>query len=126
MYLRDLLGIPYKIHGRRIEEGFDCYGLAIEVLKRFGIILPDYLYDATGKEEKDRVYSLAVKGIPHIELKNPEIGCIVLLEVHGESWHVGVYLGEGRFIHATRDSGVTVDNLRRWENRVKGYYKINN
>ena len=41
----DLLGVRFKVHGRNKKEGFDCYGLAIEVLRRNGIILKDVFYD---------------------------------------------------------------------------------
>ena len=33
--ISDLIGIPYKDHGRT-AEGMDCYGLAIEVMRRYG------------------------------------------------------------------------------------------
>lgn len=125
MYLGDLLGVPYKIHGRD-KNGYDCYGLAIEVLRRYGYELKDYLYSEANSDTKNEVYSLAINGIEHTELKNPEIGCIVLLEVRGQPFHVGVYIGSGKIIHASIDRGVVIENLVRWENRIKGYYKVNN
>lgn len=40
----DLIGLPYQENGRG-PEGYDCYGLAIEVEKRFGKKLRDAVYE---------------------------------------------------------------------------------
>ena len=54
MIVKDLIGIPYKDHGRDFS-GMDCYGIAIEVLKRFGKNLPDVFYDKTSIENNKTV-----------------------------------------------------------------------
>lgn len=53
---RDLIGVPYKVHGRSIEDGLDCYGLAIEVLRRNGIRLDDVIYSDNDEDTKSRLY----------------------------------------------------------------------
>jgi cell wall-associated NlpC family hydrolase len=121
--IRDLIGCKYKPHGRTIEEGLDCYGVALIVLEREGIHLPDVFYSDTERETSREVMRILEQGIPHEKLDKPEKNCVIELNVLGEPSHIGVYLGDGEFIHSTK-YGVAVEPLRRWEKRVKGYYRI--
>ena len=41
----DLIGVPFKNRGRDVKTGVDCYGLVIEVFKRFGHNIPEYYAD---------------------------------------------------------------------------------
>jgi cell wall-associated NlpC family hydrolase len=120
---RDLVGVKYAPHGRTVEEGLDCYGVALLVLGREGIYLPDVFYAGTEREANRDIMRMLEQGIPHEKLDKPEKNCIIELTVCGMPCHIGVYLGDGEFIHATK-YGVTVEPLRRWEKRVKGYYRI--
>lgn len=43
MRYEDLLGVPFKVHGRD-KRGMDCYGLVLECLRREGKSLPDFVY----------------------------------------------------------------------------------
>jgi hypothetical protein len=106
-----------------VEEGLDCYGVALVVLGRAGIRLPDVFYPATDRETNGETLRILEQGIPHEKLDRPEKNCVIELTVCGMPCHIGVYLGDGEFIHATKH-GVAVEPLRRWEKRVKGYYRI--
>jgi cell wall-associated NlpC family hydrolase len=121
--IRDLIGVKYKPHGRTIEDGLDCYGVALLVLAREGIYLPDVFYADTDRETNQEVMQILEQGIPHEKLDKPEKNCIIELTVCGMPSHIGVYLGDGEFIHTTK-YGVVVEPLWRWEKRVKGYYRI--
>lgn len=120
--VRDLIGIPYKVHGRD-RNGMDCYGLAIEVLKRCGYTLPDVFYDDIEKNtcEKIRIIN---KGLPLIKMQNPEENCIILMNSKGYENHIAIYLGEGMMIHSTRLAGVVVEQISKYQKLVTGYYKI--
>jgi cell wall-associated NlpC family hydrolase len=48
--LRDLLGIPFTNRGRTLD-GLDCYGLVMEVYKKFDITLPEYNADFDDTEK---------------------------------------------------------------------------
>jgi cell wall-associated NlpC family hydrolase len=102
IYIDDLLGIPYKVGGRN-KQGFDCYGLTIEVLRRFGFNMSDLFFDYTKKEMDELIannYELVVKKDSLIKKTKAEEGDILLFyDKKGRACHIGVYLSRGRFIH---------------------------
>lgn len=118
---RDLIGVPYKVHGRSIEEGFDCYGIAIEVLKRNGLLLEDVFYKDSLEFESTRdkvIGSLSLEKIEKMEeLSIIEISCF------GVPSHIGVYLGQGQMIHSTKATGVCIVPIHIYKNRIRGIYK---
>lgn len=121
--VNDLIGCGFKTHGRTKEEGFDCYGLAIEVLKRNGITLPDLWYDNSKESDiKERVETLT----KFIKIDNFENLCIIDIETYRNYTHIGVYVGEGKFVHAIEKYGVIVENVSKYRHRIKGLYKVSN
>ena len=119
--VRDLVGCPYKVHGRSKEEGFDCYGIDIEVLKRGGIYIPDIDYEHL--EEYESVFLEMLKRVEYRKVNKPKKLTVIVFKVRGEPTHTGIYLGEGLFIHSTKNVGVIVEPLHRWKKRVEGYYE---
>lgn len=108
----DIVGARYKQGGRSAVEGFDCYGLAIEVSKRFGHTIPD-LDGAIGMDcdflhyEKEASHNMNVKEIAYPETE----GDIILFkDTKGFYHHIGIYLGDGRFIHCNK-WGVHIERL---------------
>lgn len=124
MEYTDLLGTKFKVHGRSKEEGFDCYGLAIEVLRRNGIVLKDVFYDdlKNRKTVHDNLHCV----IPSVKLEKPQRNCIIEISVHGEPLHIGVYIGNGMMIHTTSEKNVVIEPLRRYKNKILGYYNVGN
>ena len=118
----DLLGVRFKVHGRNKKEGFDCYGLAIEVLRRNGIILKDVFYD--NLDTRAELHNELHASIEHEKIEKPEIICIIELSVHGEPLNVAVYIGDGMMIHTTSKTRVVIEPLVRYKNRILGYYKV--
>lgn len=106
MELRDLIGVPYKLHGRDLN-GLDCYGLtqlAVKILT--GITMPD-------------IDTFETK---YIKLEKAEKNAIIVFD---KGAHCGVYLGYGEFIHCDKN-GVNIAQLNNWQCRVSGYYKVCN
>ena len=124
MNYRDLIGTRFKVHGRNKQEGFDCYGLAIEVLKRNGITLVDVFYD--NLENRKELHDYLHESIPNEKIDNPVENCIIEIDVKGEPLHIGVYIGDGKFIHTTSRKNVVIEPLRVYKNKIKGYYKVIN
>ncbi len=124
MDIRKYIGCKYKSHGRTIEDGLDCYGLAILMYRDMGIELPDPFYPDTKKETNEQTMIDLEKAIPNMKIDRQEEGAIVELNVFGEPSHIGICLGNGDFIHATSKYGTIIDKLYRWEKRIKGYYRV--
>lgn len=122
MTYRDLIGTPFKVHGRNKEEGYDCYGLAMEVLKRNGLALPEIPYNTSEEGTQLRDYVLSMNALKSVQ--KPEKNCIIEIEIRHLPLHIAVYLGEGMIIHATWDMGVIIEPLRKYQKQVRGYYKV--
>ena len=89
----DFLGVPYR-NGGSDPSGFDCSGLVQWVFARHGAMLP--------REVKDQ-YRV---GRP-VDLRDVSPGDLIFFEtVSRGASHVGVVIGEGRFIHAPSSNGV--------------------
>lgn len=123
--VKDLVGIPYKDHGRD-SSGMDCYGIVIEVLRRIGINVPDVFYRDTNIDTNKITMEILEKGIPNTKLDNPEEGAVVEILVMGQPSHVGVCLGDGTFIHALKKIGVVIEPLSRYRHKIKGFYRVDN
>lgn len=111
----DLIGVRYRYGGRDLS-GFDCYGLAIEVCRRFGHELPD---DEKFKIKSDmfnnyteEVLSKLKKKLKEVNLPEKE-GDLILFNNGGVLSHIGVYLGDSKFIHCDKH-GVHIEKI---ENR---------
>jgi len=85
------LGVPYRWGGAAPDTGFDCSGLVKYVFKTaLGIELP-------------RVSREQAQGGQPVDRKELTPGDLVFFSRRGKVInHVGIYLGEGRFVHAPR------------------------
>ena len=124
----DLLGIPFVNHGRS-PRGYDCYGLVMEVYRRFGIAIPEFAGDW---DDADKI-----NGIVQGEARSPHwravsaplpVPCLVALRMgvpRGVVNHTGVYLGNGKFIHTRAKIGVCIGRLDSpaWRGVIEGYYE---
>lgn len=120
---RDLIGVPYKIHGRTLD-GLDCYGLAIEFLKRNGLELKDVFY------EKEQDYEQARENVfEHLEVQKVDKldeCCIIEITCYGVPSHIGIYIGDGQMLHTTKSTGSCIVPLHLYQNRIRGIYKVIN
>lgn len=115
----DLLGIPYKEHGRSKEEGFDCYGVCVEMCKRDGKKLKDPYTIAHLASDKVSDYISGKINIRKID--RPIIGGLVEC-THKGSLHAGYIVGRGLMIHATIDKGVRVTPIAAM--KPIAYYEV--
>jgi hypothetical protein len=95
------IGRPYHWGGPSAETGFDCSGLTMAVYRLHGLALPRTAAEqyATGS------------AVPPAGLRKADL---VFFDTAGQgrASHVGLYVGEGRFIHAPSTGGfVRADDL---------------
>jgi len=93
--VRPYLGAPYR-YGGTGEGGFDCSGLVLRVYEKLGVKLP-------------RTSAAMYEALPPVETPAP--GDLVFFSFSNQRIdHVGLYLGEGRFVHAS-NRGVVIERL---------------
>jgi len=111
-----LIGTPYRWGGNTPESGFDCSGLVNYVFRD----MLDLQLPRTSKE-------LAAYQGPRIARDRLASADLVFFSNGGEVTHVGIYLGDGRFVHAPRSGGtVRVEALetRYWASRYSGARRV--
>ena len=111
-----LLGVPYKLGGTSEEKGFDCSGFVRYMYeKSVGLVLPRRAEDQANATEE----------ISRSELKP---GDLVFFNTLKRTFsHVGIYVGDGKFIHAPRPGkAVRVDDMREayWQKRFNGARRV--
>jgi len=95
---KGFLGTPYRFGGSSIR-GLDCSALVKKVYQFFNVNLP-----RTAREQ-----SHVGKRVPRDELKE---GDLVFFNVRRAFDHVGIYVGNNKFVHASfRSKEVRVDSL---------------
>jgi cell wall-associated NlpC family hydrolase len=127
--LRDLIGIPFLQNGRNPAIGLDCWGLCREVLKRFGLDVPDFpqaVYDAI---EIDARFSGETRTGRWEKIDAPVPGCVVAMAIDPDLpqaiTHLGVYIGAGRVLHTINklNSSLFRTDDRFWGRKIRGYYR---
>ena len=111
------LGVPYKYGGNSVESGgFDCSGFVRAVFeKSVGKVLP----------RRADQQAAATQAIERSELKP---GDLVFFNTMKRAFsHVGIYVGDGKFIHAPRSGAhVRVEDMRiaYWQTCFNGARRV--
>ena len=111
-----LIGVPYRNGGTSPDVGFDCSGLVWYVYRQAaGLVLPR----STGE--------LGRAGHP-VEVDDMRPGDLVFYNTLGRTFsHVGIYIGERRFVHAPSSGGaveiVSMQNTY-WARRFSGARRV--
>ncbi len=114
LILQDYLGKPYR--GKSIfVRGVDCSLFAREVFKQFDEI------------ELPRTVREQYKMGREISYRHLAFGDLVFFRTErNKVSHVGIYAGDGRFIHASTSRGVIISNMNEkyWAQRYDGGRRI--
>lgn len=120
------VGLPFCEFGRT-RSGVDCWGLAQMVLaehfrKRN---LPDFLGRYAGVKDKalPALFEDSLKAWQRVV--DPAPGDIVVLNIGGKPWHVGVVIVRNRMLTIDRSTASVIERLDslRWVGRIGGYYR---
>jgi len=100
-YARSYIGLPYRYGGSDPHRGFDCSGLIQHAYGRFGVRIP----------RTARAQFRAGRPVSRWRLRP---GDLVFFWSSRTKWHVGLYIGRGRFLHSPRrGAAIRVDSLNR-------------
>lgn len=110
-----LVDTPYRYGGNTPQSGFDCSGLIVYVFR-----------EAAGRRLPRTVGQIARAG-ESVSYRAVRTGDIVLFDTAGRFSHAGIYVGDGRFVHAPSTGGVVrLDGVhaRYWRPRFSGVRRV--
>lgn len=114
----DFLGVPYRFGGTSVETGFDCSGFTRHVFETsIGFLLP--------RVSSEQATSSNLLAVRQEELKP---GDLVFFNTMRRAFsHVGIYVGNGKFVHAPRTGmRIRVENMSEsyWLKRFNGARRV--
>ena len=96
-----LVGTPYRYGGNTPQTGFDCSGLIGYIFR-----------DVTGVSLPRSAEAISELAAPKIGRAKLAPGDLVFFRDGRTVSHIGIYVGEGRFVHAPNSGGtVRIDPL---------------
>lgn len=108
------LGTPY-CYGGNTADCLDCSGYVQKVFEKIGFELPRTSQDmfAAGNNVQD---------------SEAKAGDLVFFSNKGNISHVGIYLGNGNFIHSSTSKGVIIQNLndKYYQEHFTGFRRMLN
>lgn len=113
-YANKFLGTRY-VYGGTSASGFDCSGYVRHVYKQFGIDLHRTSSGMFGQGQSVAKADLQVGDLVFFKTTSAKVG------------HVGIYIGNGQFIHANTSKGVMVTKLNDpyyWGKRFVGAKRV--
>ncbi len=110
------LGVPYRRGGSSAETGFDCSGFVRSIFQQTrGLLLPRRAVEQAASTEK-------------IDQRELQPGDLVFFNTMRRAFsHVGIYVGDGKFIHAPRSgASVRVEDMQAsyWKKRFNGARRV--
>ncbi|HYP82564.1 C40 family peptidase [Variovorax sp.] len=110
------LGVPYRRGGNSAETGVDCSGLVRTLYDQtLGLVLPRRAEEQAAATEK-------------IDRSDLKPGDLVFFNTMRRAFsHVGIYIGDGKFIHAPRTgASVRIESLEGsyWKRRFNGARRV--
>ena len=99
-----MIGVSY-LYGGTTPRGFDCSGLVYYTHRQVGVNVP-------------RTSAAQLWAAKSVSLNNAQPGDLVFFRINGKISHVGIYVGDGQFIHAPQ-TGRTVS----MQNLEDAYYR---
>lgn len=110
----NFLGVPYRRGGDSAEDGFDCSGFTRHIFERsLGLVLPRRVDDQA-----------SAPGLVPVSREDLKPGDLVFFNTLRRTFsHVGIYIGDGKFIHSPRSGAqVRIEDMRisYWTQRFTG------
>jgi len=105
-YAKKFLNVPY-VYGGATPKGFDCSGFTMYVYKNFGISMK---HGAQAQAKLGTTINANKNSSSSLKqnLKPGDLVFFLDYETMDEIGHCGIYIGDGKFIHASSGSGYCV------------------
>lgn len=84
---QSMVGIKYRYGGSSPDEGFDCSGLVYYSHSKIG-------------EQVPRVSYAQLAASDEVDSDDLRPGDLLFYRINGKPSHVGIYIGQGQFVHA--------------------------
>ena len=125
--VKGLVGTRFINGGRDKGTGLDCWGLVMEVFRRYGVEVPDFTVDSFAFDKIDALAGEAAESRTWEEVYTPsdtDAPLVVLMRMHpGLINHAGVYIGGNRIIHTMQCVNAVLSRVDALESRIAGYYR---
>ena len=118
MTAMNFLGVPYRLGGSSEQQGFDCSGFTRHIFENsIGLVLP--------RRADEQAKNAGLLNVKQEELKP---GDLVFFNTMRRAFsHVGIYVGDGKFIHSPRSGAqVRMEDMRMayWSKRFNGARRV--
>lgn len=125
-YALTLQGVQYRHQGRN-EFGLDCLGIVVMCIQHFGF--KGYQDNANYSPNVNGLVFKKALDEQAIVLLNKDAyqkGDMFLLEMNRQPQHIAIYIGGGKILHATQESGkvCVVGFDTRWQARHRFTYTL--
>lgn len=122
--MNELIGVPYKFHGRD-HQGADCLGIVMLWYKKFlGVTIPEYFYTHTHENEPctDTIEAGQVDGNWQ-KVSEMQYGDVLVFRIKGKATHIGVYIGNNDFLHCIAGKNSCIEHVDHWKHRIVSVFR---
>lgn len=115
MNLSQYVGISYEVKNcLEIIQFFYKQEFDIEIRNFFDGPMPD--------PEKVEALIVSNKGT-FVKVQDPMYGDILTVNLRGLTCHLGVYVGQKKFLHSRKEVGSCIEPLKKYQRLVEGFYR---
>jgi cell wall-associated NlpC family hydrolase len=103
---------------------YNCFDLVKEFYKdQLGLELQNYFEGETIPARQDIECLIKTNLGIFVKVDKPKFGDLVVIRLYGYASHIGVCVGEGKFIHSIRTAGSCMDSLAKYSKITEGFFR---